>query len=80
MHADVEIEPDERGVLLRYAPLLVRPNTRHRLPTVQLALPPALADQEIPLRWRETSASTPGETAGVTTLAVEPQGEPGCTE
>lgn len=75
VQTDFEIEAEDQGVLLRFAPLLVRPSTTHRLAPVLLALPPALAGQEVPLRWRATSASTPGEDTGVIRLDIAPQGE-----
>lgn len=72
----IECEVEGADLLLRYPPLLVRPSTPHRLPTALLALPPELAGQEIPMRWRATSASAPGDANGVTLLRVEPQDEP----
>lgn len=70
----VEIETEEHGVLLRYPPVLVRPNTRHRLAKVLLALPPFMAGQEIPVQWRATSSSVGGEDGGLLKLAVAGQG------
>jgi hypothetical protein len=68
----VEIEREENRVLLRFSPVLVRPGSRHRLSAVLLALPPALAGSEIPLSWRATSASTPGDDSGILRLPVAP--------
>lgn len=68
----VEIEREENRVLLRFNPVLVRPGSRHRLSAVLLALPPVMAGSEIPLSWRATSASTPGDDSGIVTLPVAP--------
>ena len=69
---DVEIETEEKQVLLRFRPILVRPGSRHRLSTVLLALPPSMSGEEILLSWRATSASTPGDDSGVVKLPVSP--------
>jgi hypothetical protein len=72
----VEVEEQATGqgqsssVLLRFEPLLVRPHSSHPLTQVQLMLPPALAEVEIPLSWRATSVSTAGEVRGRLPLPV----------
>lgn len=68
--AGTEIEEQPNEVLVRYAPILVRPRTTHALSELRLALPPGLAGQDVPVTWRATSSSTTGEIAGILTLVL----------
>lgn len=67
---EIEEVAEGKSTLVRFAPVLVRPRSTHSLTRLLLALPPALADQELPVVWRATSSSTSGELKGHLRLQI----------
>jgi len=66
----------EGSTLVRFAPIQVRPRTRHTMPEVLLALPPELAGRRLEVTWRATSSSTRGHRPGTAEIdIVEPKEE-----
>lgn len=60
----------EDGVLLHFAPLLVRPKSRHRLAPLAFILPPRFAETSLVAHWRATSRSTRGDLEGELEIPV----------
>lgn len=65
-----EVEENDKLTLVRFPPLHVRPHTSHRLQALLLALPPALAGEHLPVRWRATARNTPGQLHGHVELTI----------
>ncbi|MBA3370937.1 MAG: hypothetical protein H0T96_05715 [Thermoleophilaceae bacterium] len=66
----------EVSTLVRFAPIQVRPRTRHTMPEVLLVLPPELAGRRLEVTWRATSSSTRGHRPGTVEIdIVEPKKE-----
>lgn len=55
---------------VRFPPIHVRPRTRHDMPELLFALPPAYAGQEVPVGWRLTARNTKGDLPGIVPVQV----------
>jgi len=65
-----EIERTDDGVIVRHAPVHVRPRTPHLLDPVYLYLPESYAGETLEIPWRATSTSADGDASGVLVAPV----------